>query len=310
MKTPLRSLTATALLLMPFFAHSASFDCHKAATAIEKAICANPKLDKLDQDIADAYGKLLAAADDPYKKRVREAQRDWLKNRKDPRQLETSMQTRLQALRSAIVNEHGLSFLRLQGSERPLYLLSKLPGATAYNQWVDKTWQDASGETSPVEAEALIKNCKSEDECDVDSITRSYAIDFASTEMISVHESVSDYMYRAAHPSNQDSHYNWWLSKAGSIQPADLFSGQAYKKIIEKYARQYVAASMDIKNDGKQSAGDATEPGNWAIARAGLHITGQGYDYQMGRGFVEFDIPWTAFAGMLNPAFSSALKNK
>ncbi|MFZ6645575.1 lysozyme inhibitor LprI family protein [Undibacterium sp. TJN25] len=296
-----------ALLLLPLSASAASFDCKKSSTPVEKTICANPSLDKLDQEIADTYGKLLASVDDPLRRRVKEVQRNWLKDRKDARQLDATMRARLEALRGAVVSEHGLSFLRLQGTERPMYLLSKLPGTAAYNQWVDKTWQDASGETTPAEAQVLIKKCKSDDDCDIDSISRSYAINFASPELISVHESVSDYMYRAAHPSNQDTHYNWWLSKAGSIKPAEIFSGQAYKKVVEKYARQYVATLMETKPDGVQNTGSATEPDNWAITKKALHITGQGYDYMIGRGFVEFDIPWTAFSGMLNPAFSSAL---
>ncbi|WP_394777522.1 DUF3298 domain-containing protein [Undibacterium sp.] len=311
MKIALGLLYSTTLLLLPLAAHSASFDCHKAATPVEKAICADTKLDQLDMAIADAYNKLLADVDDPLKARVRNVQRDWLKGRKNPRKLDAAMHARLEALRTAVVSQNGLKFLRLRGDERPMYLLDKLPGAGAYNQWVEKTWQDASNERSAeeaeAEAEAEAKKCKANDECDVDSTTRRYAIDFASAELISVHESVSNYMYQAAHPDNQDAHYNWWLSKASSIKPADIFSGQAYKKVLEKYARQYVATAMEVKPDGTQSTGSVTEPDNWAITKKALHITGQGYEYQMGRGFVEFDIPWTAFAGILNPAFSAAL---
>jgi uncharacterized protein len=52
------ALTA-ALLLFPLAAFAASFDCAKAASVIEKLICADDQLSKLDERVAEAYKKLL-----------------------------------------------------------------------------------------------------------------------------------------------------------------------------------------------------------------------------------------------------------
>ncbi|HEX4329706.1 MAG TPA: hypothetical protein VH105_23165 [Burkholderiales bacterium] len=52
------------LLLGGAQAQAASFDCAKASAKVEKAICANPALSALDERMAAAYKKQLAAAGD------------------------------------------------------------------------------------------------------------------------------------------------------------------------------------------------------------------------------------------------------
>jgi uncharacterized protein YecT (DUF1311 family) len=60
----------------------ASFDCQKAGTATEKAICSDIPLARLDRDLADAYAQALSwASDDAEKTRIRDAQRKWIGER-------------------------------------------------------------------------------------------------------------------------------------------------------------------------------------------------------------------------------------
>jgi uncharacterized protein YecT (DUF1311 family) len=64
-------------------APAASFDCTKAAAAIEKTICSDAALARLDRSVAEAYTQQIGNADnDTAKKPVREAQRTWLAKRK------------------------------------------------------------------------------------------------------------------------------------------------------------------------------------------------------------------------------------
>lgn len=61
--THLRSTAAAALLiLLPPAAHAAGFDCAKAASPTEKAICADAALSKLDGDLAAAWKQALGKA--------------------------------------------------------------------------------------------------------------------------------------------------------------------------------------------------------------------------------------------------------
>lgn len=70
---------AAAMLLLPLYAHAASFACAKAGSAAEKAICADERLSRLDSDLGTAYAQAVANAADPAA--LRAAQRIWLKER-------------------------------------------------------------------------------------------------------------------------------------------------------------------------------------------------------------------------------------
>jgi len=60
-------------------AHAASFDCTKAGTAIEKMICGDDALSKLDEDLNAAYKTALQ--DTQHAEATRQAQKQWLKTR-------------------------------------------------------------------------------------------------------------------------------------------------------------------------------------------------------------------------------------
>jgi len=60
------------------FAMAASFDCAKAGTAVERAVCGDPDLGALDEDMAAAYAKARAALSPAAAEIVRQGQRQWL----------------------------------------------------------------------------------------------------------------------------------------------------------------------------------------------------------------------------------------
>lgn len=76
-----RSLIAVSTCLMlgniPF-AHAASFDCDKARTGVEKAICSDPKLSEYDERIAAAFKRALGEWNGAIRNYVRDDQRRWL----------------------------------------------------------------------------------------------------------------------------------------------------------------------------------------------------------------------------------------
>ncbi len=72
------TLIAILTLLAVPFASAASFNCTKAASAIEKTICADPELSKLDETLNAAYLKAVSRVGD--KALVRQWQRNWLKS--------------------------------------------------------------------------------------------------------------------------------------------------------------------------------------------------------------------------------------
>lgn len=79
-KIPLSALKA--YMRPDWRAPQASFDCAKAGAWIEKTICADVNLARLDRDVADAYALKIGSADSgAAKKPVRDEQRAWLSGR-------------------------------------------------------------------------------------------------------------------------------------------------------------------------------------------------------------------------------------
>jgi uncharacterized protein len=62
-------------------ASAPSFDCTKASSAVEKAICTDPKLAGLDRTLADAYGQAMRQWDEATREKERAAQRTWIAQR-------------------------------------------------------------------------------------------------------------------------------------------------------------------------------------------------------------------------------------
>ncbi len=76
----MKKLLLASLLFTPMFAYSASFDCNKATTWVEKSICKNKQLSKLDDKMNVAFQKKLAESKklgigDDFAK---QEQRQWL----------------------------------------------------------------------------------------------------------------------------------------------------------------------------------------------------------------------------------------
>lgn len=64
------------------FAYGASFDCNKAGTAIEKSICDDKDLGRMDEVLAANYKRMMAAdIGDGAKKDLKNTQRNWVQTR-------------------------------------------------------------------------------------------------------------------------------------------------------------------------------------------------------------------------------------
>lgn len=72
------AFTALPLLAASSSAWAASFDCAKARTGVEKAICADPQASEYDERIAAAFKRNLHEWDDAIRDYVLKDQRGWL----------------------------------------------------------------------------------------------------------------------------------------------------------------------------------------------------------------------------------------
>lgn len=74
----MRAVVAFIFLFLSAGTHAASFDCNKASTPVEKAICADPVLSSLDDNLSSVYRAALKLAPDPNL--LKSQQRAWLVN--------------------------------------------------------------------------------------------------------------------------------------------------------------------------------------------------------------------------------------
>ena len=92
-------------------AYAASFDCQKAKTLIEKEICADNALSKLDEKLAHIYQSTLKNSTNPtaFKKQ----QRQWLKSKRNKCQtadcLQLTYQARLDSLLSTKLQKQKIN---------------------------------------------------------------------------------------------------------------------------------------------------------------------------------------------------------
>jgi uncharacterized protein YecT (DUF1311 family) len=80
---PIRMALQLLLVVLAVSFHAevkaASFDCEKAKSAVEKMICADAELSKLDEELADVYKTALL--DEERSESIRRIQKQWLKER-------------------------------------------------------------------------------------------------------------------------------------------------------------------------------------------------------------------------------------
>ncbi len=70
-----------AIILLPSIIFAASFDCSKATSEVEKLICGNDDLSRLDESLHKAFLKALKRPD--IKEQTIESQKQWLKNQRN-----------------------------------------------------------------------------------------------------------------------------------------------------------------------------------------------------------------------------------
>jgi len=292
MKFPL-SAPAIFLLVTMFSAalpaQAASFDCAKAAGALEKAICASTQLAAQDEEITVAYRHLLGSVSSPWDELVKKSQREWLrarsaemadlKGRELEEALQASMRNRLDALNGALIKQNGMHLLALdravmqkvapdrvayaQGQQQVtqtsslLYVLDDVPGAKRFNALIDKSF-----------AQTLDATATAEGEYDL-----SAELNFASPELVSVSVSSSEFGFGAAHPVAGIRQLNFLLAEGRVLRVHDLFTGRGHEDLILRNATQaFAEAGLKPLASVREARALLLDPRNWALDGRGLTV--------------------------------------
>lgn len=79
----IKRITGALFVLMVFasISYAASFNCKKASTLVEKAICSDPELSELDEQLAKSYKQARNNSANP--KKLKQQQRHWLRSERN-----------------------------------------------------------------------------------------------------------------------------------------------------------------------------------------------------------------------------------
>jgi uncharacterized protein YecT (DUF1311 family) len=285
-------------------AHAVSYDCAKAKTPQEKAICANPNLSAADDELGAAYRDLLAAAPAEMKIEIRADQRAWLVGDLRRCKPDTPPQTgvmetclladreeRAKELRKRFVKQGGVTFVWQSvnlGGERDGdgYLNASWPAAiSTAPEW--QAWNKAmeaatlrvasTGGTPPPTDWRGVPF----DDMDIDVVG---SLGPMSPDLVTA-SLVSDwYGHGAAHPNQNTLQFNWLLKEGRELRGEDVLRAKSgwqaalYKRCDADLHRQLDQDGKSyqdwIRPDevAKTLRAIVANPENWQLDQSGLKI--------------------------------------
>jgi uncharacterized protein YecT (DUF1311 family) len=271
-------LVFIALLANPALA----FDCGKAATKIEKAICASPELVSADAEMASAYASVRDASTPPEKKMLSLAQRRWIEQRENACAYAEGAE-----LTACISKETGERRLLLLGAPEsgpgtpsqlvPVFL-QQVGNAKLYDiDYALLRFADPQSEGEKLfnaQSEKILREAAVEPDgqegIEENILTRqeTFAISYASPRLLSVASSY--YAYDGgAHPNGGLSNINIDLQSGKEIKASDVFPGEAIKTLTSECREQILVRKQETYGDEKYVPAD---DGNFQESTIAEHI--------------------------------------
>lgn len=275
---------AICLFVAATVGRGASFDCAKARTPQEKAICASPKLSAADDQMAAAYRAILRAAPPEMTSEIRQSQLTWIHKRATQcspsgpdaaTDLETCLladeNARAIALNQMIHKEAGVTFIwhyiyrktsggedpnavNNNGPEGPGSLEASWPRAmsntsewNAWNQAIESATHKIAEQSNVDSAGPAPREWKAVDGADVDV---SVSIDFAGSELVT--STITNYWDgHGAHPNTDTVQFDWILKQQRLVRPEDVFRADSdWNTVLYNLCDRYLHKTLDHEFGG------------------------------------------------------------
>lgn len=327
-------LWQAALLLSALFlalprAQAASFDCAKARTAVEKAICTSPDLSKLDDTLLVAYKTALGGLTRKAAAELKSSQRHWLdfvqractkdasvaKSAYDDIGrdcLATVYRDRIAVLESSRMlggyrfypvgiydvrpeAEGGANAVAVTNSVNVAEIDGTSALARAFNAEMAKQLTAVRGRTAPT------------GQAEVDNVDSSVIIrpESVSASLITMEVYSQSYIHGAAHGLYGISYLNFRIDEKRPLAAEDIFSGKGWQRALAAlgYAKlkEYLANRLTL--DGpKDIVSSVSDPGNWLLQNEGLRLQFQPYEVApYSERAPAVTVPWRALKPYLAP---------
>ena len=338
----MRILFLFGVLMLPAPCLAASFNCAKATTPQEKAICASSELSAADDQMAAAYRSILHAIPSSFQDEVRANQRVWIRrlatecpaNNPEAREyLKTCLlareNARSDALKHMFYKQDGITFAwhsiyrETPGdpaaggeTEGPGSLEASWPEALSGSpEWT--AWNTAIGDKTYAVAEQASPNTpvpqsKSWEAMQGEDASVTTSLDFLNSQLVTA--TITGFVdFHGTHPNTNTVHFNWLLREKRNLRPDDIFRANSHwGDVLYSSTDQYLRKTLDDyspKEIGEKLHGITGNPESWQIDERGLSIVFQPYAVACYACTPEpFSIPWNQLRPILNPIFVVPVK--
>ena len=268
-------------LLATSTAFAASFDCAKAKSPQEKAICASPDLSRADEQMAAAYTRALAATPSVMVEQVRADQRAWLNQlsvvctptkRHAGQNLVSCLlddyEYRINQLQNLVLREPGVTFvwrslfLNADDSDRGILRVWWPQAASDKTEW--KRWNNAI----EAAAQSLFTWKSGPQEWQSSWATFGDTVLTATIDTVNeqwIASTIEVGQDRDWHPLNGRIQFYWMLREGRELQAEDVFQrGTAWERELRKACAKSVHS---LFSDGEGAPWGATLAYYWGEAQ-------------------------------------------
>lgn len=316
------------LVLATSVAQAASFDCKKAATPFEVAICTHPELSKADDLLSVAYQTAIGGLSKPALQQMQKNQREWLDyaqrvctddakpaKAKYPDDkidcLRSTFETRVRVLEASRME----SMLRFYTEDRYIVIPDTTADADAWSKVASKEFSAARIDGGEAEAEAFNAYVAEygpatfvgeggDPETDETSDTQaSIKVDTVTPQRISLVANSWWYGHGAAHGNYVITYLHFLREEKRALDASDIFDKDGWEEQLGKLALAELDETIEggIWEESREDAAkSASDPGRWNFSTEGLVIQYQPYEVTAyAYGAPTITIPWAQLTDYL-----------
>jgi uncharacterized protein YecT (DUF1311 family) len=307
------------LTLVPM-AQAASFDCGRASTPNEKAICADPALSRADDVMALAYVGAISGLTEEAEIVMRKGQHDWLDfgdtvcSTQNLRGEADEASERVQCLgqlydaRLKVLEQSrmvgGMRFFTvdtyrtvLGADGGPANLGVKVVSslrmdgndslANGFNAYMRQVTEDYTGQYTDFAGTTMDDSTPDEDDNFL------MVLDSVNASRISVALTLDWYGHGAAHANSSYGNFHFLTKQERPLEVSDIFEGKRWGKALADLLAE--RATVDLRNSEVSYDTDmmmqyATDPQRWSFTRAGLVVQFQ--DQEVTPGSPAVSVAW------------------
>ena len=288
-------------------ATAASFDCKKAASWVEKAVCSNPELSKLDDELAKSYHDTLVSLSPAGQEETKQYQKQWLKNiyhiNKDKRAykkdtspiagggvsikkdvssaLKVAYEDRIRQLQQILIKFPDRIFRNVYGMYLKIYD-EDCPDEITKKELTYQQMENPRNENEKFWNTFIYQKAHNDFKVDkdqrCDDTHEGYDVIFSNKHSISLQQVYYHYAHGAAHGSQSTTSFCWLLDAKRKLQASDLFddktgwSNKLKALIYKKLKEQLVANKEAFEIEPDDLMDIVTSADGWMILKDGLGI--------------------------------------